>query len=63
MQIQMTLEGKAREPYLTMEWCERCKELTEQIEPPKPHGENYDTKCRKCGHDNFHIQGFNYNLM
>jgi hypothetical protein len=59
---QLTLTGEERKPYLNMEWCEVCKELTEQTEPPE-HGENYDTKCNKCGHKNFHIQGFNYNLM
>jgi hypothetical protein len=61
-QIQLTLDGTERKPWITQEWCERCKEITDQTEPAN-HGENYDTTCCTCGHKNFHIQGFNYNLM
>jgi hypothetical protein len=48
---------------LVMEWSERCEAVTEQTRDPTEKGQNYDTVCKKCGHKNFHIQGFNYNLM
>lgn len=43
------------------EWCNKCKDFTPQIK--LNDGENFDTECTKCHTKNFHIQGFNANLM
>lgn len=57
-ETEMFIKGK-----LDSDWCERCEKVTDQTKDPTQKGENFDTICSKCGHRNFHMQGFNYNLM
>lgn len=63
--IQTTFTGetsKVPKYYDGTRWCDRCKKSTKQEIESEGSG-NTNLKCTVCGHENFLMQGFNYNLM